>query len=124
MELRFYGPIPDPINPQLEYQPCALHLHVKREVEIVKFDAFRRRQSGKKALRNGVKVRSERANIDETLGIRLWRSIGITSYQIVRDDERLTGAEVASVVEGYGCGFRDLGTLVISQLAHTKFDHL
>ena len=104
MKLRLHASIPHAIDLQLKHQPRALYPHIQREVQIVELDPFGRRQAREQALRHRVQVRGERAHVDEALAEGIGRDVHVAGYQVVFDDERLAGPEVARVVERDGLG--------------------
>ena len=95
-------PILDPIHPKLKHQARTLNPHIERKIQIIKLDALRRRQPREERLGHGVEVRSERAHVDEAFSEGVRRNIHIAGNQIVFDDKRLTGPEIACVVERDG----------------------
>lgn len=94
-------PIPHPIHPKLKHQPRTLNPHIQRKIQIVKLHALRRRQSRKQAHRHSIQIGRKRAHIDQSLAERVGCSFGVACDEVVFDNERLTGSEVARVVEGY-----------------------
>lgn len=105
MELRTNSPIPHPINLKLKHQPRTLNLHIQRKVQVVKLHALGRRQAREQTLRYGVQICSECADVDQSFYVRIWGGVRVAGYEVVFDDQGLTGPEVARVVEGYGVGF-------------------
>jgi hypothetical protein len=89
------------VNFELKAEPRAVHNHFESEVEIVKLDSSCRRQPGEETPRDGVEVCRESAHVDEITCVCHWRLVGIAGYKVIGDDEVLTGAEVAGVVECY-----------------------
>lgn len=102
MKFRIHPPIPNPINLQLKPQPRTIDNHLEREIQVIKLDAPRGRQPRKKAPRHGAQVGRERADVDEVARVGLGRLVGLTRNQVVGDEQGLTRAEVARVVEGDG----------------------
>ena len=101
MKFRLHTPIPHTIDAQLKHQSRTLYPHIEREIQIVKLDTLRCRQAREQALRHRVEVRGKCTHIDESLAEGVWCGFGIAGNEVVFDDERLAGAEVARVVEGY-----------------------
>jgi len=102
MELCLYTSIPDTVNLELEDQTCTLYPHVEREVQVIELNTLGCSQACKQALRHGIQIRRECAYVDESFSEGVRCNIHIAGNQIVFDDERLTGPEVACVVERDG----------------------
>ena len=102
MKLRLHPSIPHSIHLQLEAQPRAIHNHLQREVQVIKLDSSRSRQSREEAPWDGIQVRRECAHMHQVPCIRRRRVVGITGDEIVGYDEGLAGTEVAGVMEGDG----------------------
>jgi hypothetical protein len=103
MKLRLHTPIPHAIHLEFKHQPRTRYPHIEREIQIIKLHTLGRRQSRKQALGHAIQIRSKRAHIDKALAERIGRALGVACNEVVFDDEGLAGAEVAGVVEGYGC---------------------
>jgi hypothetical protein len=56
MELGLHAAVPHAVDLELEHEPRALNAHVEREVEVIEFDAFCRRQPREQALGHRVEV--------------------------------------------------------------------
>ena len=67
MEFRLHAPISNAIYLQLEQQPGTLNSHVKREVQIIEFDALSGCQTCEQRLGNGVQVGSECTDVEQPM---------------------------------------------------------
>lgn len=100
MELGLDPPVPDAVDLELEAEAGAVDDHFKGEVEVVELDAACRRQPRKETPRHGAEICRQRAHVDEVARVRRRRLVRLAPNQVIRDDQRLPGAEVARVVEG------------------------
>lgn len=114
MKVRLHTPILDAIDPQLKVQIRTLNLHVQLKVQILKLDALGRRQAREQVLRNGAEVSGQGADGDEAVDKGTRRVVVVASDQLVFHNERLSGAEVASVVKGNGRVGRYRGALTFT----------
>lgn len=81
------------------------------KIKVGKLLTLASRQSGEQALWNSRQICSELADIYQVLAVGIWCVVVFASDQIVFNDQRLTWAEVAGVVERYGFFGGDLGAL-------------
>ena len=77
------------------------------KVQIREFLTFASRQSGEQALRHRRQIRPKLADAYQVLIVGVWCIVVFASNEIVFDNQRLAGSEIASVVEGYGLFRRD-----------------
>jgi hypothetical protein len=85
---------------------------VQLKVQIRELLAFASRQSGEQALWHCGKICLELADAHEVLVMCIWRIIVLAGDEVVFHHERLTRAEVASIVERDWFVGRDWSTLV------------
>lgn len=111
MEIRLNAPILNPIHPQLKHQIRTLNLHMQLKVQVIKLDAFGRREPGEERFRHGVEVGSQGADVGETLAVSIRRLVEVRADEVVFDDEGLPRSEVPRVVETYGRFRGDWGAL-------------
>lgn len=99
MKLRFNPSVSHPVNLQLKAQSRTLDPHLQREVQIIKLNASRSRQSRKQTPGDSVKICRKSTHVFQVSGVCCGRLVGVACYQVICDNERLTGAEVTCVVE-------------------------
>lgn len=83
------------------------------EVKVGEFLAFTSRQSREKTLRYSRQVCFQLADTDEILAVSVWGVVIFASNELIFYDKRLTGPEVASVVERDGLLGRDWCALMM-----------
>lgn len=99
VEIRLDSAILHAIHSQLKHQTGAFNPHVQFEIQIVKLDAFRCRETSKQTLRHGIEISRQCADRGEALPVSSRSLVEFAADQIVFDNQRLARPEVAGVVE-------------------------
>lgn len=87
LKVSLNAPIFHAVNPQLKDQIRRLDLHVQFEIQVVKFDAFRRRQSCEQMLGDRVDVRRQRADFDQLLIESIRSFVALACNQLIFNNQ-------------------------------------
>jgi len=87
LKVRLHSAVLHPVHMQLEHQVRTLDLHMQLEVQVVELNALGGCEAGEQALRHGVQVGGELADVDEVLVESIWRTVFFAGDQVVFYDQ-------------------------------------